>query len=46
MERHMTHLEQYYNKFCEEKRLTRRHGIVEYTVSMHYIHKYLWHELG
>lgn len=37
----MTKLEQYYNKFCEDKRLTRRHGIVEYTVSMHYIHKYL-----
>lgn len=37
----MTQLEQYYNKFCEDKRLTRRHGIVEYTVSMHYIHKYL-----
>ena len=37
----MTELEQYYNKFCEDKRLTRRHGMVEYTVSMHYIHKYL-----
>ncbi len=37
----MTQLEQYYNKFCEEKRLGRRHGQVEFTVSMHYIHKYL-----
>ena len=31
----------YYNKFNEDKRLTRRHGIVEYTVAMKYIHKYL-----
>lgn len=34
-------LEQYYNKFCEDKRLTRRHGNVEYVTSMKYIHKYL-----
>lgn len=34
-------LEQYYNKFCEEKRLTRRHGNVEFVTSMRYIHKYL-----
>lgn len=38
-------LEAYYNKFCEEKRLTRRHGNVEYITSMKYIHKYL-KELG
>ena len=31
----------YYNKFNENKRLTRRHGIVEYTTSMKYILKYL-----
>ena len=31
----------YYNKFNEDKRLTRRHGIIEYTTSMKYIHKYL-----
>lgn len=37
----MTELEQYYNKFCEEKRLGRRHGQVEYMITMHYIHKYL-----
>ncbi|MDE7313273.1 MAG: methyltransferase domain-containing protein [Eubacterium sp.] len=37
----MTELEQYYNKFCEEKRLGRRHGQVEYIISMKYIHKYL-----
>lgn len=34
-------LEKYYNKFCEDKRLTRRHGQVEYLTSMKYIHKYL-----
>lgn len=31
----------YYNKFNEDKRLTRRHGIVEYETAMKYIHKYL-----
>lgn len=34
-------LENYYNKFCEEKRLTRKHGNVEFVTSMKYIHKYL-----
>lgn len=34
-------LEVYYNKFCEDKRLTRKHGNVEYVTSMKYIHKYL-----
>ena len=34
-------LEAYYNKFCEDKRLIRRHGNVEYITSMRYIHKYL-----
>lgn len=34
-------LENYYNKFCEEKRLTRRHGNVEFVTSMKYIHQYL-----
>ncbi|MBR3839730.1 MAG: methyltransferase domain-containing protein [Erysipelotrichales bacterium] len=37
----MQNLEAYYNKFNEEKRLTRRHGQVEFITSMHYIHKYL-----
>lgn len=37
----MTALEQYYNKFNEEKRLTRRHGNIEFVTSMKYIHKYL-----
>lgn len=36
-----TLLEDYYNKFNEEKRLNSRHGQVEFRVSMHYIHKYL-----
>jgi ubiquinone/menaquinone biosynthesis C-methylase UbiE len=37
----MTELEKYYNKFNEDKRLTRRHGQVEYITSMKYIHDYL-----
>ncbi|MDY3889365.1 MAG: class I SAM-dependent methyltransferase [Agathobacter sp.] len=37
----MTELENYYNKFNEEKRLDSRHGQVEYITSMKYIHKYL-----
>lgn len=34
-------LEIHYNKFCEDKRLTRKHGQVEFITSMKYIHKYL-----
>ena len=37
----MTELEKYYNKFNEEKRLTSRHGQVEFITSMKYIHEYL-----
>ena len=37
----MSYLEKHYNKFNEDKRLTRRHGQVEYITTMHYIHKYL-----
>lgn len=37
----MTQLEEYYNKFNEEKRFDSRHGQVEYRVSMKYIHDYL-----
>lgn len=37
----MTELEKYYNKFNEEKRLNSRHGQVEFTTSMKYIHTYL-----
>ena len=39
--RSMNKLENYYGKFCEDKRLLSRHGQVEYTTSMKYIHKYL-----
>lgn len=37
----MDDLIRHYNKFNEDKRLTRRHGRVEYLTTMHYIHKYL-----
>lgn len=37
----MTELEEYYNKFNEEKRLDSRHGRVEFITSMKYIHEYL-----
>ena len=37
----MTALEKYYNKFNEDHRLTTRHGIVEFTTSMKYIHDYI-----
>lgn len=37
----MTELEEYYNKFSEEKRLDSRHGQTEYRVSMKYIHEYI-----
>lgn len=37
----MTELEQYYNKFNEEKRLNSRHGQVEFRVSMKYIKEML-----
>lgn len=39
--RMMNEIEQYYNKFNEEKRLNSRHGRVEFLVSMKYIHEYL-----
>lgn len=35
----MTELEEYYNKFNEEKRLDSRHGQVEFLTSMKYIHE-------
>ncbi|WP_017413349.1 class I SAM-dependent methyltransferase [Clostridium tunisiense] len=34
-------LEKYYNKFCEDKRLTRKYAQVEFLTSMKYIHQYL-----
>lgn len=36
-----TTLDEYYNKFNEEKRLNSRHGQVEYRISMKYIHDFL-----
>ncbi|MBE5959745.1 MAG: class I SAM-dependent methyltransferase [Lachnospiraceae bacterium] len=37
----MSKLDDYYNKFNEDKRLTRRHGMIEYIISMDYIHRYI-----
>ncbi|MBP9997410.1 MAG: methyltransferase domain-containing protein [Lachnospiraceae bacterium] len=37
----MGYIEDYYNKFNEEKRLDSRHGQVEYTITMKYIHEVL-----
>lgn len=37
----MTKLEQYYNKFHEEHRLTTRHGQVEFFTSLHFIEQYI-----
>jgi len=37
----MTLLEQYYNKFHEEHRLTTRHGTVEFLTTLTFIKKYL-----
>ena len=37
----MNEIEKYYNKFNEDKRLTSRHGIVEFTVTMENIKKYI-----
>ena len=37
----MNELERYYEKFDEEKRLTRRHGQVEFFVTWHFLQKYL-----
>ena len=41
MAKELTELEKHYNKFNEEKRLGRRHGQVEYRITMAYIHRYL-----
>lgn len=37
----MNEIEKYYNKFNEDKRLSTRHGIVEFTISLEYIKKHL-----
>ena len=42
----MGNLDTYYNKFNEDKRLSRRHGIVEFTTSMKYIHDYIGEQSG
>ncbi len=42
----MTLLEKYYNKFKEDHRLTTRHGTVEFTVSMKYIHGCIEERIG
>lgn len=41
MAKELTELEKHYNKFNEEKRLERRHGQVEYRITMEYIHRCL-----
>ena len=41
MSRQWSEIEEYYNKFNEEKRLDSRHGQVEFIVTMKYIHQYL-----
>lgn len=46
MKKERTELEKHYNKFNEEKRLTRRHGQVEFLTSMKYIEKYLENKPG
>ena len=42
----MNELENYYGKFCEDKRLLRKHGQVEYRTSMKYIHDYFFNSLS
>lgn len=37
----MNKIEEYYNKFNEEKRLNTRHGQMEYRITMHYLHQAL-----
>lgn len=37
----MSYLDEYYNKFNEDKRLSSRHGQVEFRISMKYIQKFL-----
>ncbi len=37
----MDKIEAYYNKFKEEKRLSTRHGKIEFTITMKYIHECL-----
>lgn len=41
MDEYKEKLTAYYNKFSEEKRLGRRHGQVEFRVTLHYLARYL-----
>ena len=36
-----SNIERHYNKHHEDKRLERRHGIVEFRVTMHHLHRFL-----
>lgn len=37
----LSNIEKHYNKHPEDKRLLRRHGIVEFETTMHHLHRYL-----
>ena len=37
----LTNIEKHYNKHPEDLRLLRRHGIVEFEVTMHHLHRFL-----
>lgn len=37
----LSNIEKHYNKHPEDLRLTRRHGIVEFEVTMHHLHRFL-----
>lgn len=37
----LSNIERHYNKHPEDLRLTRRHGIVEFEVTMHHLHRFL-----
>ncbi len=37
----LSNIERHYNKHPEDLRLLRRHGIVEFTVTMHHLHRFL-----
>ena len=37
----LSNIEKHYNKHPEDKRLLRRHGIVEFQTTMHHLHRFL-----
>lgn len=37
----LTNIEKHYNKHPEDKRLLRRHGMVEFETTMHHLHRFL-----